>query len=315
MKSIAVTIGDPAGIGAEIIAKTLLERDFVEQYPFTVVAPKFVLDDAFESILKTGRTDPAPTVEELPYDITPFPIKYGVCSAECGKIAMQAVEHAVKLTMAGRFDAIVTAPINKHAIAMAGYNYAGHTEYLEALTGGKDVAMMLASDKVRVILVTTHLPIKDIPEQITHEKVLSAIRSADRAGRLFGIDHPRIAVCGLNPHAGDNGTLGDEEITTIIPAIKQAVNEGINATGVHSADALYAHCDSFDISVAMYHDQGLIPVKMGGSDNVVNITLNLPIIRTSVGHGTAFDIAGKGIANNNSLKNAIIAAHRIANNV
>jgi 4-hydroxythreonine-4-phosphate dehydrogenase len=307
-KQIAVTIGDPAGIGPEIIAKTIMDTEFTEKYPFVVVAPPFIMDNAFQNIL---RQTP-PKYDIIPIETHTFPVKYGKHCAKCGEIAMLSISHAVDIVKSGEFAALVTAPINKHSISLAGYDFAGHTEYLAHLTGAKDVSMMMASKRIKVILATTHIPLKDVSNAITHAKVLTAIVNAHKAGKLFGINKPRIAVCGLNPHAGDDGTLGHEEKTVINPAIQEAIANEINVIGLFAADAMYANVENFDISVAMYHDQGLIPVKMDGTDNVVNITLNLPIIRTSVGHGTAFDIAGKGIASPNSLKHAIINAHRIA---
>ncbi len=305
---IGVTVGDPAGIGPEITAKLLSDKAFCNEYPFIPVTSKFVLDDAFANILKNT----APEYEMMPVPgFSGSPIKYGEHDPVYGDISMKSVKLAVELALAGKLDAVVTGPINKHSIALAGYPFPGHTEYLGHLTGCSGFSMMMASERIKVVLVTTHLPLKAVSAALSTEKILKTIRNAHNAGAFFGTANPRIAVCGLNPHAGDIGTLGDEEETIIEPAVAKAREEGINASGPHPSDALFARPGTFDIAVAMYHDQGLIPVKIDGFGSAVNITLNIPIIRTSVDHGTAFDIAGKGAADPNSLKNAIKTAYKM----
>ncbi|GAB7141274.1 D-threonate 4-phosphate dehydrogenase [Deferribacterales bacterium RsTz2092] len=309
MKPIAVTIGDIAGVGAEITAKLLLDGDFVRKYPFVPVTPKFVLDDAFKNILH--MTSPEYPIIETPV-VEAFSIKYGTHSAKYGDIAMKVIAKAVELAVAGEVAAITTCPINKHSVAMAGYDFYGHTEYLGALTKTADFSMLLASEHVRVIPVTTHLPISKVAGALKTDNIYVAIRNAHNAGKFFGEPNPRIAVTGLNPHAGDSGTLGDEEAQIIAPAVQRAQADGFNADGPFAADSLFARVAEYDFVVAMYHDQALIPIKMVGFGSAVNITLGLPIIRTSVDHGTAFDIAGKGIASISSLKHAIIMAHNMA---
>ncbi|MGC8768810.1 4-hydroxythreonine-4-phosphate dehydrogenase PdxA [Calditerrivibrio sp.] len=303
---IAITMGDPSGIGPEIIYK-LFKNHNLEDYDIKVVGIK----DIFRRFgnLNFDVIEPEYQGEKK------FPL--GKVNAESGKVSMLCVELAVNLALKKEIDAIVTAPINKKSISIAGYPFPGHTEFLAHLTGSNDYSMMLVGDKIKTVLVTTHSPIKSLPDKITQESVLKAIKNAHSAGRYFGNVQPHIAVCGLNPHAGDEGAIGNEEDLIIKPAIEEAMKIGINATGPYPADSLFARMLSgfCDIAVAMYHDQGLIPVKMESFGNAVNVTLNLPIIRTSVDHGTAFDIAGKNIASELSLLRAIKTADIMINNV
>jgi 4-hydroxythreonine-4-phosphate dehydrogenase len=306
--NVGVTLGDPAGIGPETVAKVLADRVFLEKYPFIPIGPRYILEDIFDRVLRSNFD-----FEIADNGYTVYPIEFGVHKAEYGELAMSMVRNVYKMVLTHRVSAIVTSPINKHSIQLAGYNYPGHTEYLGALTGTGDYSMMLAAPNLRVITVTTHLPIKEVSARLTTESVFNAIKNAHNACvKLFGIKKPIVAVCGLNPHAGDSGTLGNEEEIIIKPAIDKAIELNIDVTGPHAADSLFAQPKKFDIAVSMYHDQGLIPVKATGE--AVNITLNLPVIRTSPAHGTAFDIAGKGIADESSLRLAIITAHRIASN-
>jgi 4-hydroxythreonine-4-phosphate dehydrogenase len=252
-----------------------------------------------------------PNFEMIDTGEAAFPIPYGQHDARCGRLSLTAVEKAVRLVESGEYAAVVTCPINKHSIALAGSAHRGHTEFLGELTNTADFSMMMASDRVRVVLATTHIPLGEVAARLSIEGILKAIKNAHSAAGLCGIAESEIAVCGLNPHAGDEGSVGDEEQRLIIPAITQAKARGINVTGPHPADSLFAHLKENMVVVAMYHDQGLIPVKMDGMGGAVNITLNLPIIRTSVDHGTAFDIAGKGMASESSLKKAIEYAKTI----
>jgi 4-hydroxythreonine-4-phosphate dehydrogenase len=235
-------------------------------------------------------------------------------SAEAGQIAFEGVERAVALALEGAIDGIVTAPLNKEAIALAGHPYPGHTEILADLTGTRDFAMMLTALKLRVVHVTTHVGIRRMLERVTTERVLTTIRLADRALRDMGVDAPSVGVAGLNPHAGEGGLFGDEEIRVITPAIQQARAEGIDATGPWPADTLFgrAVAGDFDVAVAMFHDQGHIAVKVLGFETGVNATIGLPIVRTSVDHGTAFDIAGTGRATHDSLVEAIAVGAAMA---
>jgi len=303
---ILITMGDPSGVGPEIIYK-LFKNHNLQDLDLKVVGIKegfSRFDDLNFEILEPEYYGPRD-----------FPI--GRLDPSSGKVAMLSVEYAVRLIQQNRADALVTAPINKKAISLAGYSFPGHTEFLAHLTGCDDFSMMLVGNKIKTVLVTTHLPMKQLAGKITKEAVLKAIKNAHNAGRFFGKVNPHIAVCGLNPHAGDEGALGDEEILIIKPAILEAQCKNINATGPYPADSLFAKMLSgfCDIAVVMYHDQGLIPVKMESFGHAVNVTINLSIIRTSVDHGTAFDIAGKNIASELSLLNAIKTANMMVNNV
>jgi len=228
-------------------------------------------------------------------------------SAKCGKAAVEYVEKATHLALEGALDAIVTAPLNKEALRLSGCPYPGHTEILAYLTGSPCVSMMLLSGSLRVIHVTAHLSLRQAIERLSQERILEAIRTAHTGIRQLGIPNPRIAVAGLNPHAGEEGLFGREDLDSIAPAVALAQKEGFQASGPYPPDTIFyrASQGEFDGVVAMYHDQGHIAVKMHGFDKGVNVTLGLPIIRTSVDHGTAFDIAWQGKASEASLKEAI----------
>jgi 4-hydroxythreonine-4-phosphate dehydrogenase len=225
------------------------------------------------------------------------------------------VEQAVEWLRGGTLDAMTTCPINKQAMNEAGHPFAGHTELLAHLAGVPSVAMMFVSSRWKVVLVTIHVALQEVPALITADLVLSKIKMTDEGLRnFFGIDRPRIAVLGLNPHCGEEGLLGKEEEKEILPAVRAAQSQGLNAEGPFPADSFFnlSASSSFDGVVAMYHDQGLIPIKMFGFERSVNFTLGLPFIRTSVGHGTAYDIAGKGLADPNNLINAVLLASNLA---
>lgn len=305
---IAITIGDPAGVGPEIICKTLQENHFTEKYNLSIIGHRHIIDETFKNILKCA---PVPyQVIEPAYSINKT-IVPGTLNGEYGKYSMKCIEKAVQLAKDGQIDGICTCPIHKKAIQLGGYPYTGHTEFLGDLTNTHKFSMMLVGNKVKVILVTTHLPIHKVADAITVDNIQKAILNTHAAGTLFGKTHPKIAVCGLNPHAGDKGAIGNEE-RIIETAIAECPNH-INVSGPYPADSLFPAVlkGEFDFVVVMYHDQGLIPVKMESFGNAVNVTLGLPIIRTSVDHGTAFDIAGKNMAENGSLKRAIEVAHQM----
>ena len=306
---IAVTLGDPAGIGPEIICKTLLDKQFYEKYQLTVIGSRRIIDRTFQDVLNCTSI-PEYRFQE-PDTPAPEKVALGTLSGDYGRYAMKCVEKAVQMTRDGRFDAVCTCPIHKKAIQMGGYPYTAHTEFLGDLTDCNDFSMMLVGDKIKVILVTTHLPIKKVAEALTTDAIVQSIINAHAAGRLFGKDHPKIAVCGLNPHAGDKGAIGDEE--RMIESAIAECRDKMNVHGPFPADSLFPAVlkGAYDMVVVMYHDQGLIPVKMESFGNAVNVTLGLPIIRTSVDHGTAFDIAGKNIAENGSLKRAIEVANQM----
>ena len=334
---LAITMGDPAGIGPEIILKALNVKAVVDCCRPIVIGSLSVLEQArgplplgtqrvLTVVREPGAQASSGAVEVVEPDMSAPAVVPGKPSADSGHISVACIKKAVDLVMDGKADAVVTAPITKETLKMAGYPYPGHTELLAELTGTKDFAMMLTGSGssagggpsdgavLRVVLATIHVPLRDVPGLVKKEGVLRTIRLADSACRKMGIIEPRVAVCGLNPHAGEGGLFGMEDINEIAPACLEARNTGINVSGPLPADTLFhrAHKGEFDAVVAMYHDQGLGPLKMFAFGNAVNVTLGLPIIRTSVDHGTAYDIAGRGIASPNSLVEAIKLAARMA---
>jgi 4-hydroxythreonine-4-phosphate dehydrogenase len=316
-RPVGITMGDPAGIGPEIVAKL-----FAEGLP----APCIVIGDAASmqrALAIIGADLPILVIERvvdaacLPgmMDVLragepPGAVLYGAVAAQAGVAAHAAVQRAIDGALDGSLRAIVTAPIHKGSLRAAGIRHPGHTEILAERAGTADVAMMLANDELRVVLVTIHVALREAIDGITPEAELRAIHLAEGAARRFGIARPRVAVAGLNPHAGEGGLFGSEEMAVIAPAIAKARAEGIDVSGPWPGDTVFmrARCGEFDVVVAQYHDQGLIPVKYLGLDHGVNITLGLPFVRTSVDHGTAFDIAGTGKAKQASLRYALLQA-------
>ena len=322
---IAITMGDPCGIGPEIIAK--LYADPVPLPPILVLGdaglirrairlldlPLTVrLIDSPEGFQSTQNAINVISLSRLPEDL-PF----GQLDARAGKAAFDYIRAGIDLALQKRIRAVVTAPINKEALRLADIHYPGHTEILADFSGTKDFAMMLMNNELRVILVTIHVSLREAIEQLTVESELTVIRLAHRAMTQLGIAQPRIAVAGLNPHAGEHGLFGSEDEAIIKPAIQQARAEGIEASGPWPGDTVFMHARQgrFDIVVAQYHDQGLIPVKYLGVDEGVNITVGLPFVRTSVDHGTAFDIAGTGKASHASLRVAVEQAAMLTRSV
>ena len=333
---LGITMGDPAGVGPEIAAKALGEKDVRAQ------ARPFVIGDAraMEAAARASRLPlqvrPIAGIDEATFapdrvevldlaNADPSAFAIGRVSAVCGRAAYEYIERGVRLAQAGAIAGIVTGPINKEALAAAGVRHSGHTEILAELTGTKAYAMLLMGKELRVIHVTTHVALRRVPELVTRERVARTIRLGDRAMRDLGIARPRLAVCGLNPHAGEGGLFGDEEQVAIGPAIADARAEGIDATGPYPADTLMSRAagGEFDCVVAMFHDQGHTPVKALGFryDDAkkawtglsgVNVTVGLPILRVSVDHGTAFDRAGTGTANPESMVEAILVAAEMA---
>jgi len=322
---IAITIGDPAGVGPEVTAKALA-RDEVWDCcrPLVVgdaglLARAVALVSAPPSLRPIGdvaeaRFDPtAPDVLDL-RNVDPATLQPGKVSATAGRAAVDYIERAVALALAGRVDGIATGPINKAALRAAGIPHIGHTELLAALTGAERVTTMLATPGLRVVHVTRHVPLREVAAHVTRERVLETIRLTDEGLRGMGIPHPCLAVAALNPHGGDGGLIGREEIEVIGPAVEAARAEGIEAHGPIPADSVFFRAirGEFDAVVAMYHDQGHIPIKTHGFERSVTVTLGLPIVRTSVDHGTAFDIAWQGVANEESMVEAIRLAARLA---
>ncbi|NLD67954.1 MAG: 4-hydroxythreonine-4-phosphate dehydrogenase PdxA [Limnobacter sp.] len=318
--AIAVTLGDPCGIGPEIVVKACNDPrlDAALRDRLIVVGDPGLLQREAERL---GL--PAPRVAEvaLPGGPLPADLPVGRVDPRAGDAAYRFVVHAAGMAMRGEVAAVVTAPLAKEAMHAAGHAYPGHTELLAECAGGADVRMMLANDELRTVLVSIHVPLIEAIARVRRDNVLSTIRIADAALRHAGIERPRLAVAGLNPHAGESGMFGREEIEQIAPAVAQARAEGIDASGPWPPDTVFMRArgfGEFDAVIAMYHDQGLIPVKYLGLDDGVNVTIGLPFVRTSPDHGTAFDIAGRpgpdgrGLADPRSLLAAIRQAARLA---
>ncbi len=313
---VALTMGDPAGVGGEIAAAAWARRD--PGAPFFMIADADWMAGFGVPVARiaapgaAGFGDALPVLHR-PLPRTPIP---GRPAPENAAATVASIEEAVALTRAGRAAAVVTNPINKKALRDgAGFAFPGHTEFLAHLGGVSRSVMMLAGPALKVVPVTIHIPLADVPAALTRAAIVETIRIVDRALRQdFGIAAPRIAVAGLNPHAGEGGAMGREEIETIAPALETLRAEGIGATGPHSADTMFhaAARARYDAAVCMYHDQALIPIKALDFERGVNVTLGLPFIRTSPDHGTAYDIAGQGLADPTSLMEAIALAHRMA---
>jgi 4-phospho-D-threonate 3-dehydrogenase / 4-phospho-D-erythronate 3-dehydrogenase len=319
---LGITMGDPAGIGPEVVAKALalakvrgLCRPLViGSFPVmqqTVKSLKLKMNvirvEGHEAL--TPRGNHLAVLDPLDHPLGRFP--RGVAAPETGEASVLFIKKAVELAQLGCIDGVVTAPINKEAINMAGCHFPGHTELLADLTKAQESGMMIVGGPLRIMFVTTHVAIKDLPALLTQAKIEKAIRLAHLALRdLFGIKKPRIGVAALNPHAGEHGLFGDEETRVILPAARSAQAHGICASDPLPADTLFGKAarGDYDGVVALYHDQGLIPLKLVAFGTCVNLTVGLPIIRTSVDHGTAFDIVGKGIADPGSLVEAITLA-------
>jgi len=285
---IGITVGDPAGIGPEISIKAAAD-------------PKVL--DLCEPVLY-GPHDPKALQPFTP----------GQVSAEAGRAAYDAIVMAVEQARAGRIDAIATAPINKEAFALAGIPFKGHTDLLAMLTKSGPAVMMFYAEQLRVVLATVHVALRDVPSLLTRELADFVIDITARELPRFGYPRPRIAVAGLNPHAGEHGVIGSEDDAVLRPAVEAARGRGLDVNGPLPADTVFGRAarGDFDVVIACYHDQGLIPVKLLAFGRAVNVTLGLPIIRTSVDHGTAFDIAGRGVADHSSLVEAIGLAARLA---
>ena len=318
-RPLAITMGDASGIGPEIIAKTLVKGGepaivYGSRVVMMDVIRRLGLDLEVRAIAGPGGTEPKAGVVEI-VEVTQLvePPPLGEISAASGQASYDAIVAAIGAAKAGSVSGIVTAPINKAAMSLAGIKYPGHTEILADFGGAQRVAMMLANDDIRTVLVTIHTSLRIAIEQADFAAQISAIRLAHEGGQALGVATPRVAVAGLNPHAGEGGLFGDEEIRIIRPAIEAARAEGIDASGPWPGDTVFmqARAGRFDVVVAQYHDQGLIPVKYLGLEKGVNITLGLPFVRTSPDHGTAFDIAGRGIADPASLETALAYAQRL----
>lgn len=323
---VGLTMGDPAGIGPEVVAKALASLEVGRVCRPLVIGSKPVIERTIRTLglplrvvpveghdRAIGRRGELPVLDPLKRPLDRF--RMGEAAKEPGAAAVAFITKAVRLAEVGCISAIVTGPINKEAINLAGYKYPGHTELLADLTHSREVGMMILGGPLKIMFVTTHVALRRLSAALTPERVGRAIRLAHRALRdYFGIAKPKIGVAALNPHAGEAGLFGDEERRVIRPAARRARAAGIHASDPLPADTLFGKAvrGDFDGVVAMYHDQGLIPLKLVAFGKCVNLTVGLPIIRTSVDHGTAYDIAGKGVADPGSLIEAVKLAARLA---
>ena len=324
---VGVTMGDPAGIGPEVVLKAVAEEEVRRAcVPVIVGDAQLLAHTARKLDLECGyeviRRD-----EPLPADLSdsPHPVIYhldninasiepGVESGEAGRAAAEYIESAVRLCAAGQLDSISTAPINKRALFLGGYSFPGHTEFLAHLTGSQECAMAFVASNLRIVLISTHVPLVDAIGLVERDRIERVVRLTDRELRRWGIRDPRIAVAALNPHGAEGGLFGVEEAAEIAPAVEACRAEGLDAQGPFSADTVFLRASrgEFDAVVSLYHDQAMIPVKCLSFGEAVNVTLGLPFIRTSVDHGTAFDIAGRGLAEHSSMVAAIKLAADLA---
>jgi 4-hydroxythreonine-4-phosphate dehydrogenase len=322
---VAITMGDAAGVGPEVVVKALTDAQLYRSCRPLVVGDAGRLRKAIEITGVELRVSPVDSPEDGRYEVgvidcidlalVPQDLPFGRLSADAGEAAYQFIATATELALAGRVQAICTAPLNKEALHAAGHRYPGHTELLAELTGTPEVSMMLTAPKLRVVHVTTHIGLVDAVEKIEPALVSRTIRRGEATLRKSGIARPRIAVCGINPHAGENGLFGHgEDEQKVAPAVVQCRADGIDVHGPLPADTVFFRAvrGDFDLVVAMYHDQGHGPVKVLGIDAGVNITIGLPVVRTSVDHGTAFDIAGSGRADQASMLEALRQAVELA---
>ncbi|OAM96283.1 4-hydroxythreonine-4-phosphate dehydrogenase [Pelosinus fermentans] len=322
---LGITMGDAAGIGPEIIVKALAAKEIYEIARPVVFGDKKIMERAIgivgadvtcqsvQDVALAGRTYGIIDVVDL--DNLPLDLPFAQVDGRAGKAAYEYIEKAVVYALKAQIHAIVTAPLNKEALNLGGCHYPGHTEILGALSGQKDYSMMLVGGALKVIHVTTHVPLRKACDLVKKDRVLRVIRLADDTLKMMGIEKPRIAVAGLNPHSGEHGLFGTEDELEIAPAVDAAKEMGMDVTGPVPPDTVFYQAairERFDIVVVMYHDQGHIPIKVLGFETGVNVTVGLPFIRTSVDHGTAFDIAGKGIADGKSMTESLLLGAKMA---
>jgi len=318
MRKIAITMGEPGGIGPEVALKAAAATRRLcvpvlvgDAEVFKATQRLLGIDDFLRVVARPGEAGPG--VIQVIDTGRAGAFVVGKPTPEGARASVTAIKRAVGLAREGKVHAIVTAPISKEALKLAGFGWPGHTEMLAELTGSEDYSMMLMGGALRVILVTIHTSLKDVPSLVTEGAVLRTLRLAGLAAGMLGIASPKIAVAGLNPHAGESGMFGHEERDIIAPAVEKARAEGIPASGPYPPDTVFfrAARGEFDIVVSMYHDQGLIPLKLIAFESGVNMTVGLPIIRTSPDHGTAYEIAGKGKADPSSMVEAVKLAVRL----
>ena len=320
LPTIAITTGDPAGIGPEVVLKALADQDLLSTARWIVIGDAAILNtvgaqigleppDCIVQSEGFARASGHRTAQVCLLDLNqlePSQFTVGRLSATCGRAALEYVRAATQLCLNGQADAMVTAPLNKEAVSLTGQSFTGHTEFIADLSEAVESRMLLVNDRLRVIHVSTHRSLRSSCELDT-PSILRTIQLGHEALQSLGYPHPRIAVCGLNPHAGENGLFGTEDLEFIVPAIQSAQNMGLMCEGPFPADTIFIQAvrGAYDLVVAMYHDQGHVPMKLLDFENTINVSLGLPIIRTSVDHGTAFDIAGKNRADPSSMKAAM----------
>lgn len=319
---IGITVGDPAGIGPEVVLKALEDREVLQMCTPVIIGDESQLDYVAEKIVASSITfcpfgsEPGEGAVQF-FDLNNVvheELQFGRESQNSGKSSAQYIEKSVELWKSGDIDAIATAPISKNALKLAGYEYPGHTEFLAALTDTQDFAMSFFAEKLRVVLLSTHVSLRNAIDLVTTDSLVKLIEFADKTLPDFIGKRPKIAVAGVNPHASEGGMFGDEEARFIKPAVEKCSSNGINVSGPYSPDTIFLRGfgGEFDLVVACYHDQATIAVKSLSFGASVNVTLGLPLIRTSVDHGTAFDIAGKGIADGSSMRAAIKLAAELS---
>ncbi|MCP1200850.1 4-hydroxythreonine-4-phosphate dehydrogenase PdxA [Notoacmeibacter sp. MSK16QG-6] len=317
---IVITMGDPSGVGAEVTVKAMAELKPQERARYAVIGDHATLERAVRacdldlSLRPQGGDGDTAALQVIDVPVDGLPGRFGVLSDTCGEASFRYIEKAVELATSDAASCIVTAPINKAALNAAGHHYDGHTGMLAHLTGCKTSWMLLASPTLNVLHVSTHVSLKEAIARATPERIYETIRTGHNHLRRMGLQTPRIAVAGLNPHCGEGGLFGDEDDERIAPGVAKARKEGIDVEGPISADTVYhrANTGAFDLVIAQYHDQGHIPIKLIAFDTAVNVSLGLPIDRCSVDHGTAFDIAGTGIANHVNMLAALDYAGKLA---
>jgi 4-hydroxythreonine-4-phosphate dehydrogenase len=294
--TIAITIGDPAGIGPEVVLKALTSPEVQALANWIIIGDQPALEKTSKTCGISSASLDATIRPALPIENSDQ-YQFGQLSPLCGRAAVDYVRVAAEMCLNGEAQAMVTAPLNKEAVTLSGMQFSGHTEYIAELCHAKDSRMMLSNEKLSVVHVTTHVSLRKAVEAST-ARILRTIELGNEGMKLLGRERPRIAMCGLNPHAGEHGLFGDEDAANIIPAIEAARNGGILVDGPHAPDTIFLRAarGEYDMVVAMYHDQGHIPMKLIDFHHTVNVSLGIPIIRTSVDHGTAFDIAGKNAA-------------------
>jgi 4-hydroxythreonine-4-phosphate dehydrogenase len=318
---IGITLGDVAGIGPEVAVKALLEPS-IQERAIPILIGEFSVVEHYVNRLASGRkikvlVDPGRATDDSRFiqlfdlkNINFSNVQLGKVDKQCGRAALDFIRAAVDLSLQRKIDAVVTGPIHKEAAQMAGIGAPGHTEFLAALCKVPEVRMLLVVNHLRAMHITTHMSLRQALEAVKKDRILSTIDYGVKALRQLRIESGRIAVAGLNPHAGEGGMFGEEEVNEIAPAVKEAQNNGLRVVGPISPDTVFHRMNmgEFDLVIALYHDQGHIPLKLIGFDSGVNVTIGLPIVRTSVDHGTAFDIAGKLKANSESMVKAIEVA-------